>query len=291
MEGNMKLILGDKTDETLRLIHNYLTDCNNEQILWLEAQDIINELIINDSINEKGVTVRWCYRETEIKPQCTTGVLNFLSYPDESLFDDFVEADREYALGEFCSYLQFALSQFTNVMNPPWGASISGYCQSLPYQWKFVEQNDESIKVPRAFFGLIKDVPDDLLLGYNTIVSDNAFDARYWKTGLSQNLGSNNHYLFYQRPRGNPFIVTAADNKMWIQSLAQPICSTQVLEKVSPLCRTLMGHFHLRMAEILVFFDEKTNLYTFGSINPYIDIRRIPSANHSDFLEAISNML
>ena len=287
----MKLILGDKTNETLRLINNYLKNSNSKQVVWLEAQDIINELVIHDSINEKGVTVRWSYREIEISPAYTTGVLNFLSYPNASLFNDFVERDREYAIAEFNSYLLFALNQFTNVLNPPWGASMSGNCHSLPYQWKFVEQNDRNIKVPRAFLGLMKDVPDDLILGYNTIVSDNAFDGRYWKTELSQNLVSNDHYLFYKRPRGTPFVVTALDNQMWVQSLAQPISSTQALEKVRFLCRTLMEHFHLRLAEILFFFDEQANLYTFGSINPYIDVRKIPSANMTDFFEAVSNTL
>ncbi|MGH1143105.1 hypothetical protein [Bacillus pseudomycoides] len=287
----MKLILGDKTNETLRLIHSSLTNSNSEQILWLEAQDIINELVIHDSINEKGVTVRWRFRETEISPECTTGVLNFLFYFEEFLFNDFVKRDREYALEEFYSYFMFALNQFTNVINPPWGASMSGYCHSLPYQWKFVEQNNRNIKVPRSFFGLMKDVPDDLILGYNTIVSDNAFDGRYWKTGLSQNLVIDDPYLFYQRPRGTPFVVTALDNQMWVQSLVQPICSTQALKRVSFLCHTLMEHFHLRFAEILFFFDEQANIYTFGSITPYIDVRKIPSANISEFIEVVSNTL
>ncbi|MBA4535530.1 hypothetical protein [Brevibacillus halotolerans] len=290
----MKLILGDKTNETLRLIHNNLTNNNNEQVVWLEAQDIINELFIHDFINEKGVTLRWLYRETEISPEYTTGVLNFLFDTfniEESFLKDFVERDREYASKEFYSYLIFALNQFTNVINPPWGGSMSGYCHSLLYQWRFVKQIDRNIKVPRSFFGLIKDAPDDLILGYNTIVSDDAFDGRYWKTGVSQNLLNDNHYLFYRRPRGNPFVITILDNKMWVQSLAQPICSTQVLKKVSFLCHTLMEHFHLRFAEILFFFDEQANLYTFGSIIPYMDVRKIPRANISEFIEAVCNTL
>ncbi|WP_044642342.1 hypothetical protein [Risungbinella massiliensis] len=287
----MKLILGDKFNETLQLIHDYLMESNNEQVVWLEWKDIINELVINDSINENGVTVRWRYRETEISLECITGVLNFLSYPEISLFNDFIERDREYALDEFHSYLVFALNQFTNVINPPWGASISGYCHSLPYQWKFVEQNGGNIKVPRAFFGLMKDVPDDLILGYNTIVSDNAFDGRYWKTGLSQDSVGDDHYLFYQRPRGNPFLVTVIGNHMWVQSLAQPICSTQALEKVSHLCQILMEHSHLQFAEILFFFDEQDNQYTFGSIHPFMDVKKIPSDKISDFLEAVSDTL
>ncbi|MFD4852634.1 hypothetical protein ACW4EZ_02880 [Bacillus toyonensis] len=287
----MKLILGDKTNETLCLIHKHLSSNNSDQVVWLEWQDIINELIIHDSINEKGMTTRWRYREIEISPECITGVLNFLSYLEESLFDDFVERDRDYAIAEFYSYLLFALNQFTNVINPPWGASMSGYCHSLPYQWEFVKRSDANIRVPRAFFGLMKDVPNDLILGYNTIVSDNAFDGRYWEIGLSKHLVSDDQYLFYQRPRGTPFVVTALDNQMWVQSLAQPICSTQALEKVSSLCYTLMDHFHLRLTEILFFFDEQANLYTFGSINPSIDVRNIPKDNISDFLEVVSNTL
>ncbi|MGR5997807.1 hypothetical protein ACT7DF_23020 [Bacillus cereus] len=279
----MKLILGDKTNETLRLIYKYLTNNKNEHVVWLDAQDIKNELVIHDSITEKGVTVRWSYRDKEISPECTSVIINYLVYPGVSLFNDFAEADSEYAFCEFYSYLVFAIGQFKNVLNPPWGGSLSGYCHSLPYQWKYVEQNHRNIKIPLAFFGLIKDAPNALISGYNIIASDNPLDGRYWKTGISKKLVSDDYYLFYQRPRGTPFVVTALDNKMWVKSLAEPICLTQHLEKVSFLCHSLMNHFHIRLAEILFFFDEHANIYTFGSISPSIEFKNIPKGNISDF--------
>lgn len=287
----MKLILGEKTNETLRSIYDYLKNSKNEQVVWLEEQDIINELVIQDSISENGTAVRWRYQEIEISPEHTTGVLNYLSISDKSLFNNFIEEDREYVLTEFNSYLAFALNEFNNVLNPPWGESLTGYCHSLPYQWKFVEQSDTNIKVPISYFSQYKDVPNYLLTGFNTIVSDNAYDGRHWVTGIPKKLANDEHYLFYQRPRGIPFVVTALDNHMWSQSLSQPISTTQSMEEVAPMCLNLMDHFHLRMAEILFFFDAPSNVYTFGSINPYMDINKIPSNNRNEWLEVTSTIL
>ncbi|MDZ5608642.1 hypothetical protein U2I54_16560 [Bacillus pseudomycoides] len=287
----MKLILGDKTNELLRMIHAYLLKEDKEQVIWLEGQDIVNELVVNDEISADKTTIRWCYRGVDISPECTTGVLNMLSYLDLSLFNAFIEEDRKYAQAEFTSYLLFSLRQFGNVLNPTWGETLSGYCQSLPYQWTFVRKHTEDIQVPHAFYGPLKHVPDDLLLGYNTIVSNNSFNGLYWKTGLPETLARNDYYLWYQRPPGNPFVVTVLDDHMWVQPLDNSIYGSRVTDEVGHLCHVLMKHFHLRLAEILFFFDEGTNLYTFGSIRPNVDVKHIPSSNIPEFLELISASL
>ncbi|AUS25929.1 hypothetical protein MMB75_09380 [Paenibacillus sp. P2(2022)] len=287
----MNLILGDKTNELLNMIYEYLSKSNKGQVIWLDGQDIVNELKVNDEINADKTTVKWCYRGMDISPESTTGVLNLLGFLDRSLFNEFTEEDQEYAQAEFTSYLLFALNQFKNVLNPSWGATLSGFCQSLPYQWAFVQQYTQDIQVPRAFFGSMKHVPNDLILGYNTIASDNPFNVLYWKIGVPQTLSHDDHYLWYHRPRGNPFVVTVLDNHMWIQPLHNAIQYSQALEEVSDLCYALMEHFHLRLGEILFFYDEKDKLYIFGSIRPNIDVRYIPSSSIPEFLQLISATL
>ncbi|WP_416808888.1 hypothetical protein [Bacillus thuringiensis] len=287
----MNLILGDKTNELLNMIYEYLSKSNKGQVIWLDGQDIINDLKVNDKINADKTTVKWHYRGIDISPENTTGVLNLLGYLDQSLFYEFTEEDQEYAQAEFTSYLLFALNQFENVLNPPWGSTLSGFCQSLPYQWTLVQHYTQDIQVPRAFFGPMKYVPNDLILGYNTIVSNNPFNGMHWKKGLPQTLSHDDHYLWYHRPRGNPFIVTALDNHMWIQPLGNTLENSHALEEVNNLCYTLMEHFHLRLAEILFFFDERTKQYTFGSIRPNVDVRYIPSSSIPEFLQLISAIL
>ncbi|NIE94706.1 hypothetical protein F3J09_29150 [Bacillus sp. Ab-1751] len=287
----MKLILGDKTNELLHMIYEYLSKSNRDQVIWLDGKDIVYELKVDDAIATDKTIVKWSYRGIDISPESTTGVLNMLNYLDQSLFNEFTEEDREYVQDEFNCYLLFALNEFGNVLNPPWGGSLSGFCQSLPYQWNLVKRYTQDIQVPLAFFGPLKQVPDDLFLGYNTVVSGNSFNAMYWKIGLPQTLERDNHYLWYERPRGNPFVVTVLDNHMWVQPLDDTIQGSLTIGEVADLCHSLMDHFHLRLAMILFFFDERANQYTFGSIYPNIDIRHLPSSNVSEFLEIISATL
>ena len=287
----MNLILGDKTNELLNMIYEYLSKSNKEQVIWLDGQDIVNELKVNDEINADKTTVKWCYRGVDISPESTAGVLNLLGYLDRSLFNEFTEEDQEYVQAEFTSYLLFALNQFENVLNPPWGTTLSGFCQSLPYQWTLVQQYTQDIHVPQAFFGSMKHVPKDLIIGDNTIVSNNPFNGMYWKIGLPQTLSHDDHYLWYHRPHGNPFVITVLDHHMWTQPLGNSNQYFQVPKEVSDLCYALMEHFHLRLAELLFFFDERAKLYTFGSIRPNVDVRYIPDSSIPEFLKLISTTL
>ncbi|MFJ7941552.1 hypothetical protein ACIQYG_24185 [Peribacillus sp. NPDC096622] len=289
----MKLLIGDKTNNTLRLIYDYLLNNTSEQTIWLEGRDIVNEVIIHDQIavDTQGVRMKWNYQGTEITPDCISGVINLLSYLPLSLFDQFVKEDQEYAREEFTSYLLFSLNQFKNVINPPWGGSLSGYCHSLPYQWMLTQKITEGIQVPKSFFGFTKDAPVDLYLGLNSIVSDNAFNSHFWKTGLPKSIVQDNYYLFYQRPPGTPFVIIILDNNIWIHPLGQDINHSNAIEELREGCQILMKHYHLRLAEILFFYDEHTNSFTFGSINPSVDVRHLSRQNTPDFLKSISIIL
>ncbi|SCC24346.1 Uncharacterized protein BCZB5J_02164 [Bacillus cereus] len=287
----MKLILGDKTNAFLNMIYEHLLKSTKGQVIWLDGHNIVNELAFDDEINEDKTIVRWRYNGVDILPEDTTGVLNMLNYIDQSLFNEFIEEDREYVQEEFTSYFMFALNEFRNVLNPPWGGSLSGFCQSLPYQWTIVSRYKPEIQVPRAFFGPPKKVPDDLILGYNTIVSDNSYNGMYWKVGLTHTLAREDHYLWYQRPPGDPFVVTVLDEYMWVQPFGDNNQISRTPEAVSKLCHALMEHFHLRLAVILFFYDERTNLYTFGSISPNVDAMHLHSSSIPEFLERISTTL
>ncbi|WP_019422188.1 hypothetical protein [Paenibacillus sp. OSY-SE] len=289
----MKLLIGDKSNELLNVVYEFLSTSNKGEVIWLDGHDIINELVVDDEIasNQSQVKVNWWYRGIHITPERTTGVLNQLGCFDPSLFHEFAESDREFAQSEFNSYLLFALNEFRNVLNPAWGSALSGYCQSLPYQWAWVQRHAWQIRVPGACFSTYKHVPNDFRFGSNIIVSNNPFNVMNWKIGFPTSIATDEHYLWYERPRGKPFVITAIDNNKWIQPLGGSMNCSRALEDVNQLCHALMEHFHIRLAEILFFYDEYANQYTFGSIRPYIEAGHIPGDRTSEFLKLISAAL
>lgn len=287
----MKLLIGDKSNELLKVVCDFLSTQNKESVIWLDGHDIVNELVVDDVITGDHSQVNWWYKGIHITPERTTGVLNQLGHLAPSLFHEFAESDRFFAQAEFNAYLLFALNEFRNVLNPAWGSALSGYCQSLPYQWALVQRHAHKIRVPRACYSTYEHVPNDFRFSSSIIVSDNPFDTMNWKIGLSSPLAPDEHYLWYERPRGKPFLITAIDGYKWILPLDGNMNCLRALDNVSELCRMLMEFFHIRLAEILFFYDDCANQYTFGSIRPYIEPCHIPGGKTLEFLEHISAAL
>lgn len=125
------LMLGDKNAPGLRWISSFLKA--NVDLLWLDAHDIIHDLAIDDVIREDGsVELNWTIAGRTFHVNNVQGVVNGLYFLEDHLFDHVHEEDKNYCQTEFHAYLLFALSQFKNVMNPPYGGGVSGYYGSMP---------------------------------------------------------------------------------------------------------------------------------------------------------------
>jgi|688.fasta_scaffold164293_2 hypothetical protein len=280
------LLLGNQNSQTLLEIFAYLNKTKSEDILWFSNKDIVNKLVVDDAIDPNGKTrLSWEIDGYHLSTTNVLGIINNLDYLEDVLFEDFQEEDRKYAQSEYNAYLLFSLSQFKNILNPPWGGNLSGSCHSLPYQWLLVRQLNSNIKIPIHYFGFPNNVSAQLTSNLNTVISKNIFDTRHWLTDEVDLSNIDYPVLFYERPTGTPVLISVLDDIYWAKDLYSD-AHVQINKDEWSLVLNLMNFFHLRMASILIFYSK--DKITFGSIEPGIDINLLPQSQNESFLVNIS---
>ena len=286
----MLLILGDKSNSTLKAFREYSAS-RGVSSTWLDESDIVDSLEVDDSIDSFGnVKIRWRVGSVEMTPRDVCGVLNFLDYFPGSLFAETHPDDRDYARTEFLAYLTFALQQFPNVVNQAWGGSLSGYCQSLPFQWHLVT-NFGGQRVPRHFFGPRAVAPVQLLSNPNLVCSNEISNGRHWKAFHSPGRPLPDPVLLYERPRGIAIIVTVLDRHLLIKTLGDRIHQDPPMTSVAPLIYALCDRFHIRLAEVLFFYDQTSESLTFGSIQPGANIAHMELEDRERWLSLLFEAL
>ena len=269
------LILGPHRTKTIDAIDSFLSAHLSLETFFISAKDIVSSLDVRDTIlSSDDISVNWTLFDHTFSTDDIKGVLNLLPYLDLQLFSDFEQEDQRYAHAELSAYLLFALSRFRNVINPPWGGSIAGFCNSLPYQWLFVDSCNTQVLTPKFFFGMAEDAPIDLL-GVNTVHSLDIFDGRNWRTGPLHNLPRHEPVFLYQRPRGLPVVITFLDDSWWPYSLAHSDIPSSCLAPLDHLLYLMKDHYHLRLGEVLCFVDTGRSQVTFGSVQPGIELSLI----------------
>jgi hypothetical protein len=287
----MILLIGKRDHPTISALHDFIVTYKEVHTLLLEPKLLINNLIVSDNVESNLTSIFWQIHDTEIRSSICSGVLNLLDHLPRDIFTDFVEEDRSYAQLEFTAYLIFALSHFHNIINPPTNGGLSGFCDSLPFQWLLCRKYSESVVTPDFYFGLFDDAPDHLRNDVNTVVSDNIFRGTYWKTNRTQESLQNDYYLFYKRPRGVPLLVTKLDQQEWVTQLDDRKIAINNNRLPLELCNKLMNDYSLRLAEILFFYDEKHDRFCFGCIIPGAYINRMEPTLRADFLNVLFNKL
>ena len=287
----MILCLADKRNVTIRAISSHL-QALGQDILWLDTADFIQNVVVSDKIIDGLAEVTWTIYDRVVSPQTTSGVLNFLYHVPLSVCEEFGDNDRDYVRHEWEAYLRFAINQYSNVINPPWGGSLSGFCQSLPYQWMFIKKSSQDILVPEWTFSPLNRLSDYARHNCNLIISENIYDGKHWITKHDTSNLEDKWFLFYQRPQGIPQIVTALDEHLWIEPLGGSREKTKFNEQsIREICRLCMNHYQLRLAHFLFFFDPYQNTITFGSCGAGVQIGNLPPTEREQFVEIIGRKL
>lgn len=283
------LILGDAKAPTLSFIAAGLRSAlPDTQIVELYGRDIVEHLQCDDHLPQMGKpTIRWQLNSHQFTSEQVRGAVNQLSDLHIGLFSSTDAIDREYSRSEFIAYMIFALNLFPNVINPAWGGSLSGFCQSLPYQWYLSSKKFALPICPDFYFGPSRELPSHLRYGKNIIISKNICDGRHWLTSKELPWGDE-PILAYQRPRGLPVLVSMIDDLMFSYCLKtnEPF---QINDIVREHGNFLREHFHLRMASALYFYDIKRQCVTFGSIQPGVRHDHMTADQQILFIRALAS--
>ncbi len=285
------LILGDKQSNTLNAVYEFICKLTSHSILWLDDNDIVNNIIINDDISLDKSVVRWSINSEHLTSLNVVGVFNQLGYLKNDCFKDFHPEDIEYAKSEFNAYLLFALNQFKNVINKPWNGGLTGFCQSMPYQWHYVKNLNLAINIPEYYFGLAENIPSELANKKNIIVSNDIYNYGHWTETQSSLTDTSSSIFFYKKPLGIPIVITVFKNIILTKDLYNNCPRQEIInEELVIVVSKLMEHFNLTLATILVFVDDDLHI-TLGSIEPSFNIEYVSSNHVSDILKAITNNL
>ena len=265
----VSLLLGESGDPVLQRVADRL----GTDVVWVTPEDLVYRIVIDDEIDRGGsCTIRWLLpgMSEPITNSSVVGVLNRIGELSPSLFESIQPDDREYALAEFTAYLHFALSCFTNVINPAWVGTTSGYCQSLPYQWSVASIH--KLTVPKFYFGQKDRAPESFLRSHRFIFSENPLNPLWWTTIRDSHLASVSprHGLCYLRPVGDALVAIVIDEDVYTTDLLSRR-PTNISGTVSDSLVEIARHFHLRYGSALLFRNRDGDI-TFGSMIADVDI-------------------
>lgn len=212
------------------------------------------------------------------------GVLNRLGELRPDLFDRLQCEDRSYAKAEFSAYLHFALAAFPNVVNPPWGGSISGYCQSLPYQWSV--SSSFQLAVPTFYYGPQDRAPEAIRRSHRVIFSDNPLNPLWWTTQHDASPSARPEQgLLYLRPPGEPIVAVVVGGDVLATTL-QGLRPTNIDEQTVGALLDVARHFHLHYGSALLFRDG--DKLTFGSMMADVDLSQLANQHAEAFLDRLA---
>jgi len=230
---------------------------------------------IDDSLSAGGVQIHWELdagdRRRVISPRNVRGVFCYGDAP-RHFRKDVVDEDIDYVHREFVAYFGFALSQFPNVINQPFAGGLTGYTDTLPYQWNLLANTDlDGLKVPKY------DIVTRITPRDGVIYSTNFRSYTEWESAsLAAAHATRNRpiYLRYERPAGDPCLVWFVDSALIAIDLAtggQASLNSHERRRADDLIDLFSSFFNLRLGQILLFRDgPPRHDLTFGSIAPWL---------------------
>lgn len=282
------VLLGDRSDALLDSVQK-CGQMIGRRVHRFDAADFVQHLTIAGHIRGPRVNVLWSTGRHILRPERTSGLLNRLQYVTDSALETVDDIDRAYVREEYSAYLRFALTQFPNIINKPFGGSLVGYCRSLPYQWTFVERQFPDLSIPIWSFCRGEDLSEYLSESPNLIESTDPYDTHHWSAnGRPQ---TDEWRLFYLRPRGNPVVITVLDDELWwrcsdgFDELSSE--SAGAMRRVVETCRR---QYSLRLATFLVFIENGDSV-TFGSCSGITNLSHLPGDGIEDFVNRLTHRL
>jgi hypothetical protein len=150
--GDIDLIVLGRSTGLSRLILQ-VAKARQLTVRQLPFERIATHARIEDCLATGGTNIRWEFDHSDgpgiISPENVRGVFCYGDIP-RHMRTDVVKEDIDYVHHEIVAYLGFALSQFASVINKPFSGSLTGYTDTLPYQWNILTlQGVAGVRVPK----------------------------------------------------------------------------------------------------------------------------------------------
>ncbi len=143
----MILIFHDNSASTSCFI-KYLIE-KSISYISLTPSEIVNEVSILDTLNQKGADCIWKYNDLEFNFKNISGLYNRLSCIDIQVFNDFIEEDRAYVQNEWWAYLVYRINNCKNSINQISMELMSGALYQFPFVYTMANSN--GLKIPKYY--------------------------------------------------------------------------------------------------------------------------------------------
>jgi hypothetical protein len=288
------LVCGPSTALSALLI----TLANSRELrAWrLPFERIADGAQIDDSVGAGGVDIRWEVggRDSRrvISPRSVRGVFCYGDTPRQ-FRKDVVPEDADYVQREFGAYFGFALSQFPNVINQPFCGSLTGYTETLPYQWNAVAHAEiGSVRAPD--YGIATRLtPRDGIVYSSDFHSYTDWDSA--TLPRADSMPGQRIYLRYKRPDGDPCLIWFVDSAfIAIDPVTgdEASLSADERDRAKSLIDLFSGLFNVRLGQILVFLHgPPLHELTFGSVAPWLSFMQARPRLRHRFASALLDRL
>ena len=207
----------------------------------------------------------------------------------QSLFINFAEEDREYALNEFRSYVTFAIESFPRCTERP---SPFGLCRnhySLPSQWEAVKGLNLPVSVPEYFLGNYLFWKIDAIS--DRLIFSDPHNYRNWRPNGDQ-VCKNDWSFAFVRPRGIPVMCFIAGENTHIYQYRED-SERKIPQESQCVLRAYAScfakHFLFPISETLFFLNGDE--ITFGLISNVPCVSRAKPWFCSDVISFYDNQL
>lgn len=292
--GTDLIVLGPSTSLSNLLLR--IAKSRGMRAFRLPLERIAESAEIDDTLGPCGVQIHWELNGNParqvVSPRNVRGVFCYGDTP-RHFRKDFVQEDIDYVQKEFVAYFGFALSQFPNVINRPFCGSLTGYTDTLPYQWNLVTNtNLDGLGVPN--YDIVTRVkPRD-----GVIYSTDFHSYTEWDSAAlpAAHTGPDSPiYLRYERPAGRPCLVWFVDSVLIAIDLATgdevPLDDDE-RRRASDVIDLFSSVFNLRLGQILIFRrGVPGGQLTFGSIAPWLSFQQAHPRLRRRFASALFDRL
>ncbi len=270
------LIVSHSLDETITRCIMDNKKKIKANITIISLQELIADYEIFDEVSDSGTCIKWYKGSDQYISNVDHFLLNRVLYVPNTLFNNFIKVDREYAQRELEAYIGFSFNAFSGIGNQ----LANGSCVesiSLPQQWSRVKK-EFNINVPNYYWGPIY---NNSLNNKDILVYSQIYNFLNWSvTGA---LPKEKHVFCFEKPQGQPvFILSVGNEQLITTGVILPIEIQDRLKTITRKINKFLNHF---ISEILIFVNGM-DLH-FGCINPEI----IRSNENSDFERFICNNL
>jgi hypothetical protein len=262
----------------------------------LPFERIAKDAQIDDNLSAGGVHIGWEFdggnSRPVTSPHSVRGVFCYGDTP-RHFRKDVVAEDIDYVQHELVAYFGFALSQFPNVINQPFCGSLTGYTETLPYQWNVVVNTEMGgVRVPDY------DIATRMTPRDGIVYSTDFHSYTEWDSATlprAHAMPGRPIYLRYERPAGDPCLIWFVDSVfIAIDPVTGDEASLNADERyrVNNLIDLFSGLFNLRLGQILVFrHGAPLHELTFGSVAPWLSFMQARPRLRSRFASALLDRL